>query len=58
MSGSECYDSLKTNFKDCWDDINKIIREGHVEINTGHNVPVEIFLGGDYEVKYYIIYIQ
>ena len=52
MSGSECYESLKVGFKDCWDEINKVIHEGEVEINPGHTVPVEIFLGGDYKVKY------
>ena len=55
MSGSECYDSLKTCFKDCWDEINEIIHEGEVEINLGYSIPVEVFLGGDYKVKYFII---
>ena len=48
MSGSECYKSLKVGFKDCWDEINKVIHEGEVEINPAHTVPVEIFLAGDY----------
>ena len=52
MSGSECYESLKVGFKDCWDEINEVIHEGQIEINPGHSVPVEIFLGGDYKVKY------
>ena len=52
VSGSECYDSLKVNFKDCWDEINTIIHEGQVEINPEQSLPVEIFLGGDYKVKY------
>lgn len=51
MSGSECYSSLKTNFKDCWDEINQIIADGYVEISPGKTVPVEIFLGGDYKVR-------
>jgi len=50
MSGSECFDSLKTGFKDCWDEINQVIDNGHLEISPGHNIPVEIFLGGDYKV--------
>lgn len=52
MSGSECFDSLKTGFKDCWDEINQVIDNGHLEISPGHNIPVEIFLGGDYKVRF------
>lgn len=48
MSGSESYDSMKANFKDCWDEINQIVADGQIEINPGQTVPVEIFLGGDY----------
>ena len=51
MSGSECYSSLKNNFKDCWAEINQIIADGYVEISPGNTVPVEIFLGGDYKVR-------
>lgn len=51
MSGSECYESLKTGFKNCWDEINQIIDDGHIEISPGHTIPVEIFLGGDYKVS-------
>jgi hypothetical protein len=51
MSGTECYESLKVSFKDCWDEINKVIHDGQVGISPGHTVPVEIFLGGDYKVK-------
>ncbi len=52
MSGSECYDSLKTCFKDCWDEINQIVHQGEVEVDSEYSIPVEIFLGGDYKVKY------
>ena len=51
MSGSECYDSMKINFKDCWEEINQIVADGGVEINPGRTVPVEILLSGDYKVK-------
>ncbi len=51
MSGTECYESLEVSFKDYWDEINKVIHDGQVEISPGHTVPVEIFLGGDYKVK-------
>ena len=50
MSGSECYYSLKTGFKNSWDEIN-IIDDGQVEISAGHIIPIEIFLGGDYKVS-------
>ncbi|XP_068757380.1 uncharacterized protein [Montipora capricornis] len=49
MSGSECYDSLKTGFKECWDEINQVIDDGQLEISPGHNIPIEVFLGGDYK---------
>lgn len=49
MSGSECYASIKANFKDSWDEINKVIADGKVAINQGQEVPVEIYLGGDYK---------
>lgn len=51
MSGSECYSSLQTNFKDCWEEINSVISEGQVEIHPGHIFSVEMFLGGDYKVR-------
>jgi hypothetical protein len=50
MSGAECYHTPKSNFKDNWKEINEVIEDGQVEINPGDNVPVEIFLGGDYKV--------
>lgn len=52
MSGSESYASIKANFKDSWDEINKMIAHGKVSINYGQEVPVEICLGGDYKVRY------
>ena len=50
MSGSECYDSLKACFKDCWDEINQVIDDGQIEVSPGQNIPLEIVLGGDYKV--------
>ena len=32
MSGSESYASIKANFKDSWDEINKMIAHGKVSI--------------------------
>ena len=53
MSEAECYESLKCNFKDCWEEINQVIEDGQVEIDQGQTavpIPIEIFLGGDYKV--------
>lgn len=50
MSGAECYHSLKINFQDICKEINEVISEGQVELSPGENVPVDIFLGGDYKV--------
>lgn len=52
MSGSESYASIKANFKDSWDEINKMIAHGKVSINHGQEEPVGICLGGDYRVRY------
>ena len=54
MSGSECYDSLQTGCKECWDEINQVIDDGQLEISPGHNILIEVFLGGDYKVGLYL----
>ena len=51
IKGSECYNSLKIGFKNCWDEINQIISDEKVETSPGQSVPVEMFLGGDYKVR-------
>ena len=51
LAGSESYDSNKIGFADTIRDINDIIKEGHVEIQFGKKIPVEIFLGDDYKVR-------
>ena len=50
MSGTECYHSLKNDLRDSWAEINEVIADGAIEINPGQNIPVEMFLGGDYKV--------
>lgn len=50
MSGTECYHFLKNNLRDSWAEINEVIADGAIEINPGQNIPVELFLGGDYKV--------
>ena len=51
MSGAECYQSLKCNFKDCWEEINEVSEAGQFKIDDGQTtVPIDIFLGGDYKV--------
>lgn len=55
MNGVESYWSLQRSLKDCWDEINKLLDDGQIEIEPGVTVPVEIFLGGDYKVGLNII---
>lgn len=51
LVGVECYESIKIAFGDVIIEINSVIDEGHVELENGKKIPVEIFLGGDYKVR-------
>ena len=51
LVGDECYESIKMAFGDVIIEINSVIDEGHVELENGKKIPVEIFLGGDYKVR-------
>ncbi len=53
IKGHESYDILKRSCSKIFDDINKLIRAGKIKIKD-KEVPVEIFLGGDYKVKIYL----
>ncbi|XP_028516288.1 uncharacterized protein LOC114575505 [Exaiptasia diaphana] len=48
VKGEESYDLLKSSFKDLFHAINNIIKEKKVRVND-IDIPVEIFLGGDYK---------
>ena len=32
----------------CWDEIHQVIDDGQLEISPGHNIPIEVFLRGNY----------
>lgn len=49
VKGQESYDLLKSSFKDLFDSINSIIKVKKVNVD-GTDIPIEIFLGGDYKV--------
>ncbi len=50
VKGNESYDLLKNSFSDIFSTTNKIIKEGKILVD-GFDIPVEIFLGGDYKVS-------
>ena len=55
MNGPESRETLATSFKEVFDDINEIQEKGF--ITAGENrVDVELFLGGDYKVRYKQLY--
>ncbi|CAB3995786.1 Hypothetical predicted protein [Paramuricea clavata] len=49
IKGHEDYDLLKRSCSKIFDDINKLGRAGQIKIKD-KNVPIEIFVGGDYKV--------
>jgi hypothetical protein len=49
IKGHENYDLLKRSCSKIFDDINKLVRAGQIKIKD-KNVPIEIFVGGDYKV--------
>ena len=48
IKGEESYEALKS-FKPVLDDINKLIKQGKIEVE-GQSYSLEFFLGGDYKV--------
>lgn len=51
MRGAENYDTLKCSFSDVFKQINEVIDRGYITVE-GCKTPVEIFLGGDYKVRF------
>lgn len=51
MRGAENYDTLKCSFSDVFKQINEVIDRGYITVE-GCKIPVEIFLGGDYKVRF------
>lgn len=60
IKGSEPSEILQTSCARIFKDVNKIVKDGAIDVD-GKNVPVEIYLGGDYKVhlkqKYFSDYI-
>ena len=51
VKGHEIYDLLNNSFSDVFSTSNKIIKEGKICVSD-YDIPVEIFLGGDYKVRF------
>lgn len=49
IKGEESYDLLKTSCSELFSEVNKILQDGKIDID-GLQIPVEIYLGGDYKV--------
>ena len=49
VNGPESRETLASSFKDVFDDVNEIQKNGHITID-GKRVDIELFLGGDYMV--------
>ena len=49
IKGHEDYNLLKMSCSKVFDDINKLVRAGKIRIGD-KDVPIEIFVGGDYKV--------
>ena len=51
IKGKESYQLLQTSCAKIFADVNKLVRDGvHVVEVNGQDIPVEMFLGGDYKV--------
>ncbi|XP_028417002.1 uncharacterized protein LOC114541217 [Dendronephthya gigantea] len=48
VKGVESYELLRDSFKDVFNTINQIVKDGKISIKD-HNIPVELLLGGDYK---------
>lgn len=53
IKGHESYDLLKSSCKDVFGYMNQLLDDGKISID-GKDIPVEIFLGGDYKVYFYV----
>jgi hypothetical protein len=49
VKGQESYELLKDSFSELFSAIDKIVKEGKITVDECE-IPVEIFLGGDYKV--------
>ena len=49
VHGPESRETLESSFKEIFDEVNDIIKSGHITVNVTR-VDIEMFLGGDYKV--------
>lgn len=47
---AETYESIRESFKDVLKEINEVQEKGSIDLD-GKQIPVELFLGGDYKVS-------
>ena len=50
VKGKESFDVLKNSLLHLFDSVNTLIEQKTIRV-CGQDIPVEIFLGGDYKVK-------
>ena len=53
VNGPESRETLASSFKEVFDDVNEIQKNGYIMID-GNRVDTELFLGGDYKVDLHI----
>ena len=49
VQGSEDYTTIAESFNEVFQEINNVQEEGFIKVDV--NVPVELYLGGDYKVS-------
>lgn len=54
IKGHESYELLKTSCAKIFKAVNQLASQGKILID-GREIPIEIFLGGDYKVESFII---
>ena len=53
MNGPESRDTLESSFKKIFDEVNDIIKSGHITID-GEQGEIKLFVGGDYKVTTHV----
>ena len=55
IKGQESYGLLKSSCSTIFDEVNKLVECKKIDIN-GTEIPVEVYVGGDYKVSICIMY--
>ena len=50
IKGKECYETLQISCKRIFDDLNKIVDDGMLKLDGENEIPIDMYLGGDYKV--------